>query len=76
MASTISSPFLAVNPGMNEMFDYVTTGCSQLCCIRKRKTAEQREYEDLRAKLAEKQEEVRRLQAQCDQLNGGPQPTK
>ena len=54
-----------------EVYNFVNNG--GLCCIRKRKTAEQREYEDLRTKLANKQEEVRRLQQQCDELNGARQ---
>ncbi len=39
------------------------------CCYREgAKSAEQREYERLREALARKQEEVRRLQAQCEAL--------
>jgi hypothetical protein len=39
------------------------------CCHREgAKSAEQREYERLREALARKQEEVRRLQAQCEAI--------
>ena len=36
-----------------------------VCCVGRSKSAERREYEMLREALAKKQEEVRRLQAQC-----------
>ena len=49
-------------------------GVIDYCCVRKRKSAEQREYDDLRHKLAQKQEEVRRLQEQCDELNQNREP--
>lgn len=38
------------------------------------KSAERQEYEDLRAQLVRKQEEVRRLQEQCAQLDALRQP--
>ena len=46
------------------------TFCAQaLCCSRRYKTSEKREYDQLKEALARKQEEVRRLQAQVGELD-------
>ena len=45
-----------------------------LCCVQRNKSAERREYERLRDALAKKQEEVRKLQAQCAALDAQPEP--
>ena len=58
------------NPVTGAVREWLTEA---LCCTRRVKSSEKREYDQLRVALARKQEEVRRLQEQCAALDSRAQ---